>query len=226
MKFAFVVDPLDHLKAWKDSTVAMMREAARRSHEVYALEPFEIWLQESAVMARARKLVVSDRDDDWYRAADPEEVPLSFFDLVKMRKDPPFDSEYYYATILLQHAQAQGARVLNSPQALRDWNEKLSILGFPQFTPAMIVTRDPARIQSFIERERDVILKRLDGMGGTMIFRVKADDLNRNVIVETMVGDAEQVLVTAAVPEDVPAALAGRTFRVTLGSVEEVVLDG
>lgn len=202
MKFAFVVDPLDHLKAYKDSTVAMMREAARRGHEVYALEPFEIWLEQSAVMARARRLSVTDRDDDWYQAADPEEVPLAFFDLVKMRKDPPFDAEYYYATLLLQHAESQGARVANSPQALRDWNEKLSILGFPQFTPPMIVTRDPARIQSFIDASRDVILKKLDGMGGAMIFRVKVDDLNRNVIVETMVGEAERTIMAQQfVPE-------------------------
>ena len=202
MKFAFVVDPLDQLKAYKDSTVAMMREAQLRGHEIYALEPFEIYLEQSAVMARARRLAVTDHDDDWYRAADPEEVPLAFFDLVKMRKDPPFDSEYYYATILLQHAESQGARVANSPQALRDWNEKLSILGFPQFTPAMLVTRDPARIQAFIDQQGDVILKRLDGMGGTMIFRVKADDLNRNVIVETMVGEADRTIMAQKfVPE-------------------------
>jgi glutathione synthase len=202
MKFAFVVDPLDHLKAHKDSTVAMMREAARRGHEVYALETFEIWLQEAAVMARARKLTVSGDDKDWYRAADPEEVPLAFFDLVVMRKDPPFDAEYYYATILLQHAQSQGARVANSPQALRDWNEKLAILWFPQFTPPMLVSKDPARIHAFIDASRDVILKKLDGMGGTMIFRVKSGDPNRNVIVETMVGESERTIMAQEfVPE-------------------------
>jgi glutathione synthase len=202
MKFAFVVDPLDHLKAYKDSTVAMMREAQRRGHEVYALEPFEIRLEEGAVMARARRVEVTDDDHDWYRAADPEEVPLSYFNLVKMRKDPPFDAEYLYATMLLQHAETQGARVANSPQALRDWNEKLSILAFPQFTPPMLVTKDPARVQAFIDQRRDVILKKLDGMGGTMIFRVKADDLNRNVIVETMVGDAERTIMAQQfVPE-------------------------
>ena len=202
MKFAFVVDPLDHLKAHKDSTVAMMREAVRRGHEVYALETYEIWLQDAAVMARARKLAVTGDDQDWYRAADPEEVPLAFFDLVVMRKDPPFDAEYYYATILLQHAQSQGARVANSPQALRDWNEKLSILGFPQFTPPMLVAKDPARIHAFIDTSRDVILKKLDGMGGTMIFRVKSDDPNRNVIVETMVGEGERTIMAQKfVPE-------------------------
>jgi glutathione synthase len=195
MKFAFVVDPLDHLKPRKDSSIAMMREAARRGHEIYAFELHELFVLEASVLARARRLAVSDDDTRWYRESDPVEVPLAYFDLVAMRKDPPFDPEYFYATILLERAQAQGARVTNSPRALRDWNEKLAILRFPQFAPPTLVSRDPARIHAFVDRQEDVILKKLDTMGGAMIFRVRADDPNRNVIVETMVGSRERTIM-------------------------------
>lgn len=186
MKLAFVVDPLDHLKPAKDSSIAMMREAARRGHEIYALEAREIFVLASAVMAVVRRLAVSSDDADWFRAGEAEEVPLALFDAVLMRKDPPFDQEYYYATLLLERAEGEGVRVVNRPRALRDWNEKLAILRFPALSPPTLVTSAPRRIAAFVDAERDVIVKKLDGMGGTMIFRVRADDPNRNVILETM----------------------------------------
>jgi glutathione synthase len=195
MKLAFVLDPLESLKPRKDSSIAMMREASRRGHEIYALELPDLFVQDGTVLARAVPLAVDEDDTSWYRESGAEEVPLAFFDLVLMRKDPPFDAEYYYATLLLERAETEGARVVNSPRALRDWNEKLAILRFPQFTPATTVSRDPARIQAFVDRHADVILKKLDGMGGTMIFRVRKDDPNRNVIVETMVGNAERTIM-------------------------------
>lgn len=195
MKIAFVLDPLAELKPRKDSSIAMMREASRRGHEIYALGMADLFVQEGSVAARAVPLAVGEDDAAWRREGAPEEVPLSFFDLVAMRKDPPFDQEYYYATLLLERAEAEGARVVNAPRALRDWNEKLAILRFPQFTPPTVVSRDPARIHAFVERHGDAILKKLDGMGGTMIFRVRADDPNRNVIVETMVGEAERTIM-------------------------------
>ena len=186
MKLAFVVDPLDHLKAYKDSSIAMMREAQRRGHEVHALEARDIAVRDGAVRARTRKLAVTDDDSAWYRADDGREEALARFDLVMMRKDPPFDQEYYYATLLLDRVEAQGARVVNSPRGLRDWNEKLSILGFPALTPPTLVSADMARVHEFIEAHGDVVVKKLDGMGGAMVFRVKAADVNRNVIVETI----------------------------------------
>ena len=186
MRLGFVVDPLDHLKPYKDSSVAMMREAARRGHEIHAFEAREMFVRESAVRATMRRLTVSDDNAAWYRAGPDEERPLGSLDIVLMRKDPPFDQEYYYATLLLERAQGEGTRVVNEPRALRDWNEKLSILRFPQFTPPTIVASDPARLQAFIDEHRDVVVKKLDGMGGTMIFRVRADDPNRNVILETV----------------------------------------
>jgi glutathione synthase len=202
MKLAFIVDPLEALKPKKDSSVAMMREGSRRGHEIYAIGPGDLFVLEGAVACRAMPLAVDGDDGAWYRAGGPEEVPLAFFDLVAMRKDPPFDQEYYYATILLEQAESEGARVVNAPRALRDWNEKLAILRFPQFTPPTLVSRDPGRLHAFIDSHGDVILKKLDGMGGTMIFRVRADDPNRNVIVETMVGEAERTIMAQRfVPE-------------------------
>ena len=186
MKLGFVVDPLDHLKPYKDSSVAMMREAARRGHEIHAFEAREMFVRESSVRATMRRLEVSGDDAAWYRAGPDEERALGSLDIVLMRKDPPFDQEYYYATLLLERAQSEGTRVVNEPRALRDWNEKLSILRFPQFTPPTIVASDPARLQAFIDEHRDVVVKKLDGMGGTMIFRVRDDDPNRNVILETV----------------------------------------
>jgi len=202
MKFAFILDPLETLKPKKDSSIAMMREASRRGHEVYALGMPDLYVESGTALARAVPLAIDEDDAGWYRAGGTEEVPLAFFDMVLMRKDPPFDAEYYYATLLLERAEAEGARVVNSPQALRDWNEKLAILRFPQFTPATLVSRDPARVHAFVDAQGDVILKKLDGMGGTMIFRVRRDDPNRNVIVETMVGAAERTIMAQQyVPE-------------------------
>jgi glutathione synthase len=202
MKLAFVLDPLETLKPKKDSSIAMMREASRRGHEVYALGMPDLYVENGTALARAVPLAIDEDDAGWYRAGGNEEVPLAFFDIVLMRKDPPFDAEYYYSTLLLERAESEGARVVNSPRALRDWNEKLAILRFPQFTPATLVARDPARIHAFVDRHSDVILKKLDGMGGTMIFRVRADDPNRNVIVETMVGDCERTIMAQEyVPE-------------------------
>jgi glutathione synthase len=138
------------------------------------------------VCADVRRLSLADNDEDWVRAHAPERVALASLDAVLMRKDPPFDMEYLTSVWLLSQAEREGARVFNSPAAVRDHNEKLGILEFPQFIAPTLVTRDPAAVHAFIDEQRDVILKRLDGMGGESIFRVKADDPNRNVIVETM----------------------------------------
>jgi glutathione synthase len=186
MRFAFVLDPLGALKAYKDSSVAMMREAARRGHSIFAFEARDMHVLEGSVRASARQLTIRDDDERWYTPGEPADAPVAGFDRVFMRKDPPFDQEYYYATLLLERAAAEGTTVVNDPRALRDWNEKLAILRFPQFTPPTLVASDMARIHAFIDGHRDVILKKLDGMGGTMIFRVAAADPNRNVIVEAI----------------------------------------
>jgi glutathione synthase len=202
MKLAFVVDPLDQLKAYKDSSVAMMREAARRGHGVHALEARAMFVREGAVAAPVRDLEVSDDDRRWYSASEERDVPLAQFDRVLMRKDPPFDQEYYYATLLLERVQAAGTTVANDPRALRDWNEKLAILRFPQFAPPTLVASDMRRVHDFIAAHGDVIVKKLDGMGGTMIFRVGAADVNRNVIVEAITDmGTRTVMAQRFVPE-------------------------
>ncbi len=186
MKIAFIVDPLDEFKTYKDSTYAMMREAAARSHELYVMQQEDMMWRDSVVIARAQLLTLSNQSDPWYRVNDSEEIALKDFDAILMRKDPPFDMEYLYSTYLLGLAQEQGARVFNDARAIRDCNEKLTIARFPQFTAPTLVTRDAALIHGFIESHGDAILKPLDGMGGTSIFRVNPKDPNINVIVETI----------------------------------------
>ena len=202
MRLGFVVDPVGHLKPYKDSSVAMMREARRRGHEVHAFEAREMFVRDARVLATSRRLEVSDDNEAWYEAGPDEEVRVASFDLVLMRKDPPFDQEYYYATLLLERAEAEGTRVVNRPRALRDWNEKLAILRFPSFTPATLVASDPARLQAFIDAHGDVVVKKLDGMGGAMIFRVAAADPNRNVILETVTAmGTRTIMAQRYVPE-------------------------
>jgi len=202
MKLAFVVDPLPKLKAYKDSSIAMMREAARRGHEVHALEAHAMFASAGKIRAATVPLALHSDDHAWYTAGAPSQAVLADFDAVLMRKDPPFDQEYYYATLLLTGVEANGGRVVNSPRALRDWNEKMAILGFPKLTPPTLVTSGMDVIHAFIEEHRDVVLKKLDGMGGTMIFRVRVDDPNRNVIVETISEmGARTVMAQRFIPE-------------------------
>ena len=202
MRLAFVVDPLDRLKAYKDSSIAMMRAARDRGHEVHALEARDIMVLDNAVQARVRALEVGDDDHGWFRVTGEARARLAEFDYVLMRKDPPFDQEYYYATLLLERAEAEGARVVNSPRALRDWNEKLAILRFPQLAPPTLVASDMAAVHQFVDTHADVILKKLDGMGGTMIFRVARADPNRNVIVETLTDfGSRTIMAQRYVPE-------------------------
>jgi glutathione synthase len=187
VKFLFVLDPLDELKAYKDTSVAMMRAAQARGHEVSSCEQGDLY-SSGRVYAHAGRLTLTDNDEDWYRAHEKAKHALADFDAVLMRKDPPFDMEYLTSVWLLSQGEREGARVYNNPAAVRDHNEKLGILEFPQFISPTLATRDAAVVHAFIDEHRDVILKRLDGMGGESIFRVRADDPNRNVIVETMTG--------------------------------------
>ncbi len=186
MRLAFVVDPLDDLKAYKDSSVAMMRAAAARGHEIFAFEARAMHLRQGSVRCKATALELHPDDERWYSPRGESERRLADFDRIFMRKDPPFDQEYFYATLLLDRAAAEGVVVINAPRALRDWNEKLAILRFPDLTPATLVASDMERIHAFIEEHGDVVVKKLDGMGGAMIFRVGVADPNRNVIVETI----------------------------------------
>jgi glutathione synthase len=186
MDFAFILDPLLSLKAYKDSSVAMMRALAARGHRVYALQQADIFWSAAGTRARAVALTLSGDNNDWYREGDVDERALKDYAAVVMRKDPPFDMEYVYTTYLLESAEREGARVFNRPRAIRDHNEKLAITRYADFIAPTLVTRDPARVHEFIDRHRDTVLKPLDGMGGASVFRIRADDPNRNVIVETV----------------------------------------
>lgn len=202
MDVAFIVDPLPELKAYKDSSVAMMRELARRGHRLFALEQRDLLWDEGRATGRLRALEVTADDHDWYRVDAPLRRELASLDAIIMRKDPPFDMEYVYSTYLLEAAQRAGVHVFNRPQAIRDNNEKFAITRFPQFMAPTLVSRDAALIGEFIDRHGDVVVKPLDGMGGTSIFRVGESDPNRNVIVETVSRDGTtMVMVQRYLPE-------------------------
>jgi glutathione synthase len=202
MDFAFVLDPLPALRAYKDSSIAMMRELARRGHGIFALEQHDLFWEGGVTCGRARHLDLFDDDHTWYSAGPQEVRPLASFAAVLMRKDPPFDMEYLYSTYLLECAEREGARVFNRPRALRDHNEKMAITQFPEFIAPTLVTRDAELIGGFIDRHQDVIIKPLDGMGGASIFRVGIADPNRNVIIETVSHHGRQtVMVQKYLPE-------------------------
>jgi glutathione synthase len=164
----------------------MMREAATRGHEIHVMQQQDVVLANGAVIGFACKLTLLNDEVDWYKITPPQPTPLKNFDAVLMRKDPPFDMEYIYSTYLLELAEQQGARIFNRPSAIRDFNEKLSTAKFPQFTPPTLVTRQAELLRAFIAEHRDAILKPLDGMGGTGIFRLHETDHNINVIIETL----------------------------------------
>ena len=203
MHILFVADPLDLFKIYKDTTFSMMREAQRRGHTISACVPQDLsWQKGRQVSALARVITLTGDPDDWYQPAAAQIRPLADYDLVLMRKDPPFDAEYIYATHLLEQAGREGARVVNEPRALRDHPEKLAIMEFAEFTTPTLVTRDPAQVRAFHAEHRDIILKPLDGMGGMGIFRVMADGLNLGSIVETLnKHGAETIMVQRFVPE-------------------------
>ncbi len=190
MKIAFITDPLDHLKANKDSTVFMMREAAKRGHAVFAFEVGDmVMMPGGLISARVSSLSLAADNDAWFKVVGQAETALHEFDAVVMRKDPPFDQEYLYATLLLSMAENQGARVVNRAASLRDYNEKLAVAKFPEFVAPTLVTRDMSRIHAFIDEHNDVIVKKLDGMGGTSIFKVSKTDPNRNAILQVQTLD-------------------------------------
>ena len=196
MKLLFVADPLHTFKTYKDSTFAMMREAAARGHELWACEPHDIiWQRGGQVQAQSRRIALTGDAHDWFTEQDAAEVVLASMDAVLMRKDPPFDAEYLYTTHLLTQAEREGAKVFNKPQALREHPEKLAILAFPLYIAPTLVTRSIEAVRAFHATHQDIILKPLDGMGGMGIFRVKADGLNLGSIAETLTKDGQQTIM-------------------------------
>ncbi len=203
MHILFVADPLESFKTYKDTTFSMMREAQRRGHRVAACETRHlVWRSGGQVQAAVREITLTGADEEWFVESTSAVRALREFDAVIMRKDPPFDSEYFYATHLLEQAEREGARVFNKPAALRDHPEKLAIMEFAPYTSPTLVTRDPEAVRRFHAEHQDIILKPLDGMGGMGIFRVKADGLNLGAITETLnAGGATTLMVQRFVPE-------------------------
>jgi len=194
MKLLFILDPYASLNTAKDTSVAMMREAAKRGHDLYVCQQHDVFLRNQTVHIKAQQFAFAD-DAQWYRLMDAEEVLPNVFNAILMRKDPPFDNEYLYSTYLLELAVEQGGTVINNPAAVRSWNEKLSVARFPQFCPAFLVTADPQRIREFLTAQQDIVVKPLDGMGGTSIFRLTIDDPNIGVILETITDYGKQTIM-------------------------------
>ena len=183
MKIAVILDPLGELKPEKDTSLAIMREAARRGHDLYVLEQADIVLAEGRIKLRAQPFAFGDAG---YVAGEKVGMAPEAFDAILMRKDPPFDLEYLTSTWLLELAEHQGARVFNSARALRDFNEKLSVARFPQFAPPFLVSRNMADLRGFLDAHGDIVVKPLDGMGGNSVFRLHRADHNIGVILETI----------------------------------------
>jgi len=202
MKIAFITDPLPSFKIHKDSTYAMMVEAARRGHDLFFMMQEDVMWKAGRVIGEIARLTLTGEKDLWYRAEPPRQTPLAEFDAVLMRKDPPFDAEYLTSTWLLELAQNEGAKVFNHPRALRDHSEKLAIAEFPQYAAPTLVTRLEKELQEFIDANGDVILKPLEAMGGHSVFRVVDRDPNRNVIIETLTRDgAKSIMAQRYIPE-------------------------
>ncbi|SDB44593.1 glutathione synthase [Pseudidiomarina indica] len=202
MKLAMIMDPIESVKPHKDTSFRLLLEAQARQYEMYYLTLDDLSLVGGEPVGRARTVQVVDQASDFYTLGQPETMNLGEFDVILMRKDPPFDNEFLYATYLLDLAERRGALVVNKPQSLRDCNEKLYTAWFPELTPPTIVTRQAELIRAFHQEHQDIILKPLDGMGGASIFRVDSSGNNLGVIIETLTQHGTQyTMVQRYLPE-------------------------
>jgi glutathione synthase len=186
LQLGIIMDPIGSINIKKDSSFAMALAAQARGWRLYYMEVGDLYLRDGQARAVMKELRVADDSNSWFAWGETRDQALSALDAILMRKDPPFDNEYLYATHLLSIAQAEGVLVVNDPQALRDANEKLASTWFPQCTPPTLVTRRQGQLREFLRAQGDIILKPLDAMGGASVFRVRADDPNVGVILETL----------------------------------------
>lgn len=206
IKLGLLMDPIGTIKPHKDSSLAMALAAQARGWPLFYFEMGDLFLRDGRAFAQLRELTVRDDDADWFSLGEPQEISVGELDVVLMRKDPPIDTEYLYATQMLALAEAEGTLVVNRTQALREANEKLACAWFPQCAPPTLVTRDQSRLRNFLSEHGDVIIKPLDAMGGASIFRVRADDPNVGVIFETL---TEHGSLYAMVQRFIPEISAG-----------------
>ncbi|MBC7756792.1 MAG: glutathione synthase [Bdellovibrio sp.] len=196
MKLLFILDPIASLKSYKDTSLAIMREAAARGHTLYVCEQHDMFLLNEIVKINAKIFSFSGSNSEvLFNVGQTDEVLPKQFDAILMRKDPPFNNEYLYSTYLLELAASQGARVINNPASVRSWNEKLSVAKFPQFAPEFLVTSNNELIREFLATHKDIVIKPLDGMGGSGIFRIHAADHNIGVILETATQFGNQTIM-------------------------------
>ncbi|MCP3129687.1 glutathione synthase [Shewanella sp. KJ2020] len=215
IKLGIVMDPISEINIKKDSSFAMLMAAQERGYQLFYMEMADLAMVNGVAMANMRPLTVINDASKWFELGEAQDTPMSELDVILMRKDPPFDTEFIYATYMLERAEEQGVLIVNKPQSLRDANEKLFTAWFSEFTPETIVTRDAKRIRAFHQAKGDIILKPLDGMGGTSIFRVKQDDPNLGVIIETLTSYGQQyAMAQAFIPE------------ITKGDKRILVVDG
>lgn len=201
-KLGIIMDPIQGINIKKDTSFAMLLEAQRRDYQVFYLEMGDLHLHNGKAYGSAKPLKVKEDPNDWFEFGQETMIELAQLDVILMRKDPPFDTEFIYATYLLEQAEAKGTLVVNKPQSLRDANEKLFTAWFPQCTPKTLVTRSSSQIREFLSQEGDIILKPLDGMGGASIFRVRKGDPNVGVIIETLTKHgSEFAMAQAFIPE-------------------------
>jgi len=202
IKLGIVMDPIKDVNVKKDSSMAMLFEAQKRGYELYYMEMKDLYLEQGVCRATTHQLKVFDDTQHWYELSDEQEINVSDLDVVLMRKDPPFDTEFIYATYMLERAEIEGTLIVNKPQSLRDCNEKLFTAWFAELTAKTLVTRSSQRIRDFHKKEQDVIIKPLDGMGGASIFRMGPDDANVGVIIETLTAYGSQyAMVQEYMPE-------------------------
>ncbi len=186
LRLGVVMDPIASINPSKDTTLAMLLAAQEKGWQLHYLEMADLWLRDGRAFGRTQELRVYDDDHHWFELQGERGIPLAELDVVLMRKDPPFNMEYVYATYLLELAEQEGVLVANRPQSLRDANEKLFTAWFPDCTPPTLVSRDMERLRKFVVEQEDAILKPLNGMGGASIFRLRIDDPNINVVIETL----------------------------------------
>ncbi|QOX80947.1 glutathione synthase (plasmid) [Trichlorobacter lovleyi] len=186
IKLGIVMDPISQINVKKDSSLAMLLEAKSRGYELYYMEMEDLYLLNGRAHATMKPLQVEQKSSDFYRLGQGLDAPLADLDVILMRKDPPFDTEFIYATYMLERAEAEGVLIVNNPRSLRDANEKLFTAWFSELTPETLVSRNPFKLRQFYAEHNDIILKPLDGMGGASIFHIKPGDRNLSVIIETL----------------------------------------
>ncbi|WP_434952931.1 glutathione synthase [Shewanella sp. HL-SH4] len=215
IKLGIVMDPISDINIKKDSSFAMLLAAQARGYQLFYLEMKDLAMVNGRAMGNMRSLTVINDAAKWFELGEAIDTPLADLDVILMRKDPPFDTEFIYATYMLERAEEEGTLIVNKPQSLRDANEKLFTAWFSEFTPETVVTRDAQRIRAFHQQKSDIIIKPLDGMGGSSIFRIKKDDPNVGVIIETLTNYGQQyAMAQAFIPE------------ITLGDKRILVVDG